>query len=457
MQMVVTAGFGVDGSCSQDGLRDVCSHGATRLSLRLLCFRTPAILVVGTPDREVHPVPTDPGDAGKDAALALATGGVTDAALADSVGLDPALLGNYVSALTRVSASRTALSREELEDYRSRGGQAADAGVPLAALVDLYLSVTWRLWSHLPAVTAAVSDLRRVHSVGETVMRAAGDAVTAVSDGYQVARQSVIRRQEAARREFIDDLLTGSSDVAGLLSRAAGFGLDLSWPHGVVVVRAHRPFTEDSVLLDDVERSLSGRNSPPTLVASKDGLLVVVVTVTHPDAVNLVAGALVDTLATSAGLAADGDWQVGVGRVRPGPGGVLSGYDEARDALSLAALLRIETRVVAAVDLLVYRVLLRDRAAIADLITTTLGPLDDIRGTAILLDTLDAYLDTGGNTAQTARRLHLSVRAVTYRLARIRDATGLDPADTAVRLPLHVAVLGARLLDWPAAILPAPY
>ncbi|APE38659.1 hypothetical protein BOX37_23455 [Nocardia mangyaensis] len=400
-------------------------------------------------------MPTDPEDAGKDAATALETGGPTDAALADSGGLDPALLGNYVSALTRVSASRTALSRDELEDYRGCGGQAAAAGVPLAALVDLYLSATWRLWSHLPAVTAAASDLRSIHAVGETVMRAAGDAVAAVNDGYQVARQSVIRRQEAARREFIDDLLTGSSDVAGLLSRAAGFGLDLSGPHGVAVVRAHRPFTEDSELLDDIERSLSGRNSPPTLVASKDGVLVVVVTVVQPDAFSSVTSALVDILATSAGLA-DGDWQVGVGRVRPGPGGVLRGYDEARDALSLAALLRIETRVVAAVDLLVYRVLLRDRAAIADLILTTLGPLDDVRGTAILLETLDAYLDTGGNTAQTARRLHLSVRAVTYRLARIRDAIGLDPTDAAVRLPLHVAVLGARLLDWPADTLPEP-
>jgi DNA-binding PucR family transcriptional regulator len=135
---------------------------------------------------------------------------------------------------------------------------------------------------------------------------------------------------------------------------------------------------------------------------------------------------------------------------------VLTAYDEARDALTLAALLHRSAPVIVAADLLVYRVLLRDRAAIADLILTTLGALADTRGGAsVLLTTLDVYLAAGGNTAEAARRLHLSVRAVTYRLARIRDSTGLDPTDTDVRITLHVAVLGARLLDWPATALPA--
>jgi sugar diacid utilization regulator len=352
------------------------------------------------------------------------------------------------------------LNRTELEGYRRLGGEAADAGVPLAALIDLYLSVTWRLWRHLPAVEAAVSDLPQVQSVGETVMRAAGEAVTAVtavSDGYQMARQAVIRRQEAARREFIDDLLTGSSDVSGLLARATGFGLDLTGPHAVAVVRAGTAFTEGSAQLGRVESALSGRGSPPTLVAGKDGLLVVVATVSAPKAVTHITTVIAGALGARTRTTAGGSWQIGVGRVRPGPAGVLLAYEEARDALTLARLLSVDTPVVAAVDLLVYRVLLRDRAAIADLIVTTLGPLADARGgAATLLTTLGTYLDVGGNTAETARRLHLSVRAVTYRLARIREAIGLDPADTGVRITLHVAVLGARLLDWPETTLPAP-
>jgi DNA-binding PucR family transcriptional regulator len=41
------------------------------------------------------------------------------------------------------------------------------------------------------------------------------------------------------------------------------------------------------------------------------------------------------------------------------------------------------------------------------------------------------------------------VRAVTYRLDRVRELTGFDPADPADRFSLHAAVLGARLIGWP--------
>ncbi|NEK84521.1 PucR family transcriptional regulator [Blastococcus saxobsidens] len=67
--------------------------------------------------------------------------------------------------------------------------------------------------------------------------------------------------------------------------------------------------------------------------------------------------------------------------------------------------------------------------------------------------TVEAYFADGRNAASAARRLHLSVRAVTYRLQRVRELTGYDPADPADQLPLMVAVTGARLLDWPATAL----
>jgi DNA-binding PucR family transcriptional regulator len=42
------------------------------------------------------------------------------------------------------------------------------------------------------------------------------------------------------------------------------------------------------------------------------------------------------------------------------------------------------------------------------------------------------------------------VRTVTYRLARVRKLTGRDPTRPADALALQVAVIGARMLDWPA-------
>ena len=71
-----------------------------------------------------------------------------------------------------------------------------------------------------------------------------------------------------------------------------------------------------------------------------------------------------------------------------------------------------------------------------------------------LLKTLETYFATGGVATETARRLHMSVRTVTYRLAKVKTLTGTDPTDPAQRLALHMAVVGARLLNWPASNLP---
>jgi DNA-binding PucR family transcriptional regulator len=70
-------------------------------------------------------------------------------------------------------------------------------------------------------------------------------------------------------------------------------------------------------------------------------------------------------------------------------------------------------------------------------------------GAEPLLTTLDAYFAAGGVTTETARRLHLSVRAVTYRLGRIKALTGYDATDPAQRFTINAAVLGAKLLGWP--------
>ena len=113
------------------------------------------------------------------------------------------------------------------------------------------------------------------------------------------------------------------------------------------------------------------------------------------------------------------------------------------------------TTAVQARDLLLYRVLGRDQAALVDLVQALLDPLTRARGGAEpLLQTLETYFATGAVATETARQLHMSVRTVTYRLAKVKTLTGQDPADPAQRLALHVAVLGARLLDWPATDLP---
>jgi DNA-binding PucR family transcriptional regulator len=122
----------------------------------------------------------------------------------------------------------------------------------------------------------------------------------------------------------------------------------------------------------------------------------------------------------------------------------------------MAARLRTPSPVVSARDLLIYRVLLRDQPAIVELVQAVLNPLTRARGGAEpLVATLQAYFDTGGVATETAKRIHISVRTVTYRLERVHTLTGYDPADPAHRFTLQAAVLGARALNWPEQSLTA--
>jgi sugar diacid utilization regulator len=148
-------------------------------------------------------------------------------------------------------------------------------------------------------------------------------------------------------------------------------------------------------------------------------------------------------------------WRIAVGRPYAGAYGIARSYEEAREALVLGQRLQWEADVVHASDLLVFRVLGRDQAAMVDLVRSVLTPLEQARGGAEpLLETLDSYFASGGVATEAARRLHLSVRAVTYRLDRVRALTGYDVAQARQAFILQTATMGARLLDWPATQLP---
>ncbi|WP_432540645.1 PucR family transcriptional regulator [Kineococcus sp. SYSU DK002] len=364
----------------------------------------------------------------------------------DAGGLDPGLLEDFLEAVWRAVVDGRRLSAARIARYRVVGEGAATAGVALRALLDLYLSAAWRLWRHLPPVARAGEHPEGVVTAGEVVLRATDDAVAALTEGYQIARRQLVRREESDRREFVDDLLAGTADLPGLLRRAPRHGLDLTGPHAVCVVRAETAFNDGTAPLAAVERRLQGSQADAdALVATKDGALVVVFAAPDRAAVTEV----LDRVRAVLGPPGRTGWRAGVGRPAPGAAGVVGSYEQARRALELGDRLGGDP-VADATDLLVFEVLLRDRAVAADLVETTLGPLREGRGGAApFLDTLEAYLASGGNTTEAARRLHLSVRAVTYRLARVRDLTGVDPTRPDARFGIQAAVLAARALGWP--------
>ncbi|OSP42284.1 regulator, partial [Streptomyces sp. 13-12-16] len=244
-------------------------------------------------------------------------------------------------------------------------------------------------------------------------------------------------------REFIDDLLYGRSDLGRLAERAERFGLRLSHAHAVAVARGAVAYDDGDPVPRQVERALISRfGDRSILLTTKDGRLLCIAPGHQEDVLTY--------FAKQAYAATDGG-QVAIGRPQSGPGGVVQSYEEALSSLEIAERLGFDDPVLRAADLLVYPVLARDRQAMADLVRNTLGPLTTARGGAVpLLDTLTAYFDSGCVAAEAARRLSLSVRALTYRLERIHKLTGANPSDASHRYMLQTAVIGARLLDWPA-------
>jgi len=381
---------------------------------------------------------------------------VADAAAA-AAGTPVELLGQYLTILADAAVSGRRPQKRELEAVRELGRRAAEQGVSAGQAVDLYLSAAWRLWRELPMVVRT-RDRHKVRAAADAVLRVIDDAVEVLVDGHQLARRDMVRREEALRREVIDDLLRGDADVSRMVERAEPFGLDLGRAHQVALAAP----VGSAALLDRaaivVERVIVDRfGDRDVLVATKDGRVVVLVP-GEPSATPSPRGRPDVEAVMQAELRRLGkrsQWRVAAGRPHLGAYGIARSYEEAREALTLAERLRLDTAAVHGRDLLVYRVIGRDQAAIADLVQTVLTPLTQSRGGAEpLLQTLQAYFAAGEVATETARRLHLSVRTVTYRLAKVKALTGHDATDPAQRFALHVAVLGARLLDWPTRELP---
>ncbi|WP_282692437.1 helix-turn-helix domain-containing protein [Streptomyces sp. CC208A] len=339
----------------------------------------------------------------------------------------------YAALFADVAATGRRLNRDEIERRRESGEQAAREGHALRGLIRGHLTAVRSAWPEQPLTRRTTLDL----------LTAVEQSVDAFSTGFERAQRLAVRQEEAERREFIDDLLYGRSDLGRTAERAERFGLRLSQAHAVAVARGPKAYTEADAVPQQVERAMIGRfGDRHILLTTKGGRMVCVAPGDQTEILSYFA---------KQAFAATGGGQAAIGRTQPGPRGVVHSYEEALGALDLADRLGLDAPVLHAADLLVYPVLTRDRQAMEDLVRTTLGPLSSSRGGAEpLLDTLIAYFDSGCVTTQTARDLNLSVRAVTYRLARIHRLTGTDPADPASRYTLQTAVIGARLLGWPA-------
>jgi hypothetical protein len=98
-------------------------------------------------------------------------------------------------------------------------------------------------------------------------------------------------------------------------------------------------------------------------------------------------------------------------------------------------------------DIGVYQILyeLWDTPALTSFVDDALGELRRRDKRGVLRETMLAFLDTGGSQVETAKRLGIHRNTLAYRLRQIETLIGRDPADPAMRLVMHLALVAATL------------
>ena len=231
--------------------------------------------------------------------------------------------------------------------------------------------------------------------------------------------------------DFFDQLAQGRAG-AELDGRAARLGCDLAQPH--VVVMAEPP--------DERLESALASELPGTIVHRGDDAIRALVPVARRGAEAI--------LATARSIQADvGAARIGLSSTCSEPAAYVDGFEEARHALTGAAVLGRQPHVVAYDELGAHKYLLRiaDGGAIRDATIDAVGRLaayDEQRQTQ-LLQTLEEFLRRRGNISATAEALFVHPNTLRQRLRRIGELTDLDlRADDWLEIEIAVKLVRLR-------------
>lgn len=351
----------------------------------------------------------------------------------------PGLAQLFESVLDAASEHRS-LTLDEQDRFFSVGETAAEAGIALSALIEGYLAGAGQLWEQAfagsPGAVAA-ADPDDIVEVGRSLRKLSERALAGLASGHESAHRRSIRAQEAIRREFLDDLVSGT-DPGVLEHRGETIEFPMTTAYVVAVVHTAAMMSESGPIHRRVRAELGSRAPHRELQTfTRQGRIVVIVPDADPGDLGMLEPAL-----EAAGV---GVWRVGIGsRTTTGLNGIAESYREAIDALRLSEMFDLDRHAVHD-HLTVYRLIASDPALAASLAAEVIGPIVHVRG-GTLLDTLRVFIDSTGNMAATARQLAIGTRTVAYRLDRIGELTGHSPRDSMERFTLELALRALPLL-----------
>ncbi|GAA2446671.1 MULTISPECIES: PucR family transcriptional regulator [Streptomyces] len=303
-----------------------------------------------------------------------------------------------------ISAPR-ASPRRDLDHAEWLGRRRAEQGLPLELMVHAYRLAGHQVWDAL--LEAASADARRLAVLMQsaTMVWSAVDAqADTASEAYRATELELRRRTDEQLQALLDALLEGGRSAEVAARAAAGLDLPERGRYAVVVLRTAR-------------RDLTHRR------LEAEGLRFVwrMRTDCEVGVVSLDEGTGLDALA-----------ELMEGRC-PGPGGispVVTGLTELGRARRLAELaLRTcpaDAPAIVRLDRRMPGALVVSQPELSSLLVSeVLGALLDLdpADRAVLLETLDVWLDCEGSAGRAASRLYCHRNTVFNRLRRLEQLT----------------------------------
>jgi purine catabolism regulator len=330
-----------------------------------------------------------------------------------------------------------------LKDWTARSRQVPDAPQPSANGPEGWMTTAVgprsRRWGRLVVPRRVVGD-----DAAEKVALVIQHAADALTIGRLLGDDSLGLELEA-QGELLQDLLRSTTlDEPALRARARALGLPTGGVLTVVVAGGPAADSHDRELVEAAVAAARTVRAPAIVGRLTAGRVALVVACRSPESESATVEGIVALLPTA--------FVTVVGAAGP-----VSAFSDLAPAVAEAAFVvdvcaategSVPFRVWRSSDLGAQGLLwqLRSDPRLQSLIDTQLGALLrlDERARGPLLETLSAYLETGGGMTAFAAAMNLSRPAAYARLTRLREALACDLERPRTRLSLHLALLALR-------------
>ncbi len=278
--------------------------------------------------------------------------------------------------------------------------------------------------------------------------RAATVAALAVTKGLAVAAV-----EDKYRADFLRDLLVGRlDDAAGAVAHARSLGWNVDRPMVVAVAELDPDQVPASVSGLDLrpvqerfatawQTVMRGRD-PRAPVASFNAEVVVLLEAVPAGDLGRLVSELDRQVAGDRG-GGRLSFSLGMSRVAADASALAAAYEQARTAVRIGRRLQGPSARATFDQLGAYRLLalIPDGSELRGYVADVLGELaGDTTEAADLRHTLEVLLDTSGNVAETARRLHFHYNTLRYRIEKLERLVGPFTTNAALRLDLALAL-----------------